>query len=111
ARLEPCLFRLGPRASGRSSREFHPMEHTKAPSARRTREFDSIDRKILALLEADARRTIAEIAREVDLTGPATAERVARMRDTGIIEGFTVRLDPRKLGLQVSAVIEFTPNS
>lgn len=74
---------------------------------RRTQDLDPIDRQILAILEVDARLPTAEIARAVGLTGPATADRIARMRDKGIITGFTVRLDPMQLGLNISAIVEF----
>jgi len=75
--------------------------------ARRTQDLDPIDRQILAILEVDGRRPTAEIGRAVGLTGPATADRIARMRDKGIITGFTVKLDPMQLGLNISAVVEF----
>lgn len=87
------------------------MTCNKSPQPRRTQDLDEIDRKILALLETDARRPIADIARAVSLTGPGTSERIARMRDRGIIRGFRVDLDPGKLGLHVSAFIEFEPHS
>ena len=45
------------------------------------------------------------------LLGPYVAERIARLRDIGVIEGFTVRIDPAKVGLPVSAVVEFQPHS
>jgi Lrp/AsnC family leucine-responsive transcriptional regulator len=75
--------------------------------ARRTHDLDAIDRQILAILEVDGRLPTAEIARAVGLTGPATADRIARMRDKGIITGFTVQLDPMQLGLNISAIVEF----
>jgi Lrp/AsnC family transcriptional regulator, leucine-responsive regulatory protein len=79
--------------------------------ARRTQDFDEIDRKILAILELDSRRPTSDIGRLVGLTGPATAERISRMRDKGVIRAFTVDLDPAKLGLNISAFVEFEPHS
>lgn len=78
---------------------------------RRTHDLDAIDRQILAILEVDARRPTADIARAVGLTGPATADRIARMRDKGIITGFAVQLDPMQLGLNISAIVEFAAYS
>ena len=78
---------------------------------RRTHDLDLIDRRILAMLEVDARVPTVEIARAVGLTSPTIAERIARMRDTGLIQGFTVKLDPAGLGLNVSALVEFEPHS
>jgi len=80
-------------------------------SRRRSHALDKIDRQILAILEEDARRPTSEIARAVGLSGPTTAERIARMRDTGLIRCFTIKLDPVELGLNVSAIIEFEPHS
>lgn len=78
---------------------------------RRKHDLDAIDRRILAMLEVDARVPTAEIARTVGVSSPTVAERIARMRDTGLIQAFTVRLDPGGLGLNVSAIVEFTPHS
>jgi Lrp/AsnC family leucine-responsive transcriptional regulator len=78
---------------------------------RRVHDLDAKDRQILALLEADARRSNTDIARLTNLSAPTVAERIARLRDIGVIEGFTVRIDPAKVGLPVSAVVEFRPHS
>ena len=77
----------------------------------RKQELDLIDRRILAMLEVDARVPTAEIARTLGVSSPTVSERIARMRDTGLIQGFTVKLDPMGLGLNVSALVEFEPHS
>ena len=78
---------------------------------RRTHDLDVKDRQILALLEEDARRSNSDIARLTSLSAPTVAERIARLRDIGVITGFSARIDPAKIGLPVSAVIEFKPNT
>ena len=78
---------------------------------RRTHDLDGKDREILALLEQDARRSNSEIARLTSLSAPTVAERIARLRDIGIIRGFTTRVDAHRVGLPVSAIIEFRPNT
>ena len=78
---------------------------------RRTHDMDLKDRQILALLEEDARRSNSDIARLTKLSAPTVAERIARLRDIGVIRDFTVRLDAAKIGLPVSAIIEFKPNA
>jgi Lrp/AsnC family leucine-responsive transcriptional regulator len=78
---------------------------------RRTHDLDAKDREILALLEEDARRSNSEIARLTSLSAPTVAERIARLRDIGVIKGFTARLDPPRVGLPVGAIIEFRPNT
>lgn len=72
-------------------------------------DLDSKDRQILALLEADGRKSTSEIARLTHLSAPTVAERIARLRDIGVIRGFSVRIDASKVGLPVSAVVEFQP--
>ena len=76
---------------------------------RRTHDLDAKDQQILALLEADARRPNSEIARLTALSAPTVAERIARLRDTGVIKGFTVQIDAARVGLPIHAVIQFRP--
>lgn len=78
---------------------------------RRLHDLDTKDREILALLEADGRRANSEIARLTGLSAPTVAERIARLRDIGVIRGFTVDIDPARIGLPISAIIEFQPRS
>ena len=78
---------------------------------RRVHDLDAKDHQILALLEVDGRRSNSDIARLTNLSAPTVAERIARLRDIGVIKGFTVKIDPVKIGLPVSAVIEFQPRS
>lgn len=74
-------------------------------------DLDAKDRQILALLEADGRKSTSEIARLTNLSAPTVAERIARMRDIGVIKGFTVRIDAAKVGLPVAAIVEFQPRA
>ena len=76
---------------------------------RRTHDLDAKDQQILALLEADARRPNSEIARLTALSAPTVAERIARLRDIGVIKGFTVQIDAARVGLPIHAVIQFRP--
>jgi Lrp/AsnC family leucine-responsive transcriptional regulator len=78
---------------------------------RRLHDLDQKDREILALLEADARRSNSEVARLTGLSAPTVAERIARLRDTGIIRRFSVKLDPAKIGASLGAIVEFQPRS
>ena len=78
---------------------------------RRLHDLDTKDREILALLEVDGRRANSEIARLTGLSAPTVAERIARLRDIGVIKGFTVDIDPARIGLPISAIIEFQPRS
>lgn len=78
---------------------------------RRPHELDACDRQILTLLEEDARRTNSDIARIVGLSPATIGERIARLRDVGVIRRFTIRVDPERLGYGIAAIVEFEPNS
>lgn len=67
---------------------------------------DDIDRELLALLAADARRTFSDMAAAVGLSVAAVKRRVDRLRETGVITGFTVQVDHAKLGWGVEAFTE-----
>lgn len=70
--------------------------------------MDEMDRQILTLLRENARMTIKEIATRVSLTSPAVSERVRRMEQGGIIDGYTVRLGPQITGGQISALVSIS---
>jgi len=67
--------------------------------------FDDTDLRILELLIEDSTRTHKEIGEEVHLTGQAVGARVRRMRESGVIEGYTLRWNPAKVGLAVEAYV------
>src|SRR4051812_8885054 len=72
------------------------------------RELDRVDRQLLALLQADGRLTVAELARTVNLTLTPCIERVRRLERDGYIEGYFARLNPRLLGQALLAFTEVT---
>ena len=57
-----------------------------------TAPLDSIDRRILEELGADARLPIVTLARRVELSRQATRQRISRMEEQGIIRGYTLQL-------------------
>ncbi|MCL4793801.1 MAG: Lrp/AsnC family transcriptional regulator [Bryobacteraceae bacterium] len=61
--------------------------------------------RILAELQRDARLPFAELGRRVGLSTPAAAERVRRLEESGVIEGYEARINPRALGLEVTAFV------
>jgi Lrp/AsnC family leucine-responsive transcriptional regulator len=67
--------------------------------------IDEMDRRILSLLQQDARLSNAEIARRVGMAPSATLERIRKLEERGVIQGYELRLDPKKLGLGVTAFI------
>jgi DNA-binding Lrp family transcriptional regulator len=50
--------------------------------------------QLLAVLRDDARKPVAEIARELGLARATIQERIRRLEESGVIEGYTVRLNP-----------------
>ncbi|MFM0473073.1 Lrp/AsnC family transcriptional regulator [Paraburkholderia strydomiana] len=71
--------------------------------------LDETDRALLAALAEDARRPVSELARLVGLSAPSTAERIRRLEAQGVIERFTVQLDPRALGFTLQAIVRVKP--
>ena len=67
--------------------------------------MDEVDKRILRVLEADARTSLRKIAEEVGVALGTVSNRVRRMESLGIIRGYTVRLDPDKAGWGLSVVI------
>lgn len=59
--------------------------------------FDAIDRQIMAILQENARTPNVEVARRVGMAPSAVLERVRKLEERGIIEGYTARLSPRAL--------------
>ncbi len=72
--------------------------------------LDAPNRQILELLQSDGRISYNQIARRVGLSTPTVIERIRKLEDAGIINGFTVRLDLEKLGYTVMALIEVKTN-
>ena len=71
----------------------------------RPSDFDVTDRALIAALQEDGRRSTADLAREVSLSPSATAERLRRLTDAGVIAGITAVIDPEAVGYPVQASI------
>ncbi|PKM76974.1 MAG: transcriptional regulator [Firmicutes bacterium HGW-Firmicutes-15] len=67
--------------------------------------LDETDFKIIDLLINNARMQWREIGDQVHLTGQAVANRIRKMEDLEIIEGFTIRINERQLGKSVLAFV------
>jgi Lrp/AsnC family leucine-responsive transcriptional regulator len=70
--------------------------------------LDDHGRKLLTELQRDARASFADLGRRIGLSASATAERLRRMEDAGIIRGYTVDIDREALGLPILAIIRMT---
>jgi Lrp/AsnC family transcriptional regulator, leucine-responsive regulatory protein len=71
--------------------------------------LDETNLRLLRELQDDARLSLAELGRRVGLSSPAVAERLARLEQERVILGYHAELNPRALGLQLTAVIRAKP--
>lgn len=67
--------------------------------------LDATDHAIIAQLQRDGRMSVAQLARLVNLSASATAERVRRLTDGGVITGYSITVDPEALGYTVTAFV------
>jgi Lrp/AsnC family leucine-responsive transcriptional regulator len=67
--------------------------------------IDAINWKILNCLQENARQSNTKIAHKVGVTSPAVAERIKKMQDSGIIEGFHAKISHTETGHQLKAII------
>ena len=83
------------------------------PNSRQPREaFEppgDVDVRILALLGADGRMSYAYLARETGLSTSAVHQRVRRLEQRGVITGYRAVINPRSVGLSLTALIDLTP--
>jgi DNA-binding Lrp family transcriptional regulator len=68
--------------------------------------IDDIDRRIVALLQEDARRSFRDIGRHVHLSAPAVKRRIDRLEAEGVIRGYTAVLDPALYGWTAEAFVD-----
>jgi Lrp/AsnC family leucine-responsive transcriptional regulator len=67
--------------------------------------MNSLDYRIVDMLQRDGRATQLEISRAVGLSQPAVAERIRKLEERGVITGYTARVDATKLGKDITAFI------
>jgi Lrp/AsnC family transcriptional regulator for asnA, asnC and gidA len=67
--------------------------------------LDEIDIRILELLVLDSRIPLSHISQEVGISSPAIRERINKLKENGVIKGFSVILDYKRLGLGLTAFI------
>lgn len=67
--------------------------------------LDRTDLLIIEELTKNSRITMKELGEKVHLTGPATSARVAKLEESGVIEGYTIKVNQVKLGNYIHAFI------
>tara|TARA_B100000131_G_scaffold311111_1_gene343548 strand:- start:774 stop:1253 length:480 start_codon:yes stop_codon:yes gene_type:complete len=73
--------------------------------------LDSVDKKILSILKNNARNSVSNIAEEINLSIPATSDRIKKMEDMDIIVGYKTIVNPQKIGLDILALITIISES
>lgn len=68
-------------------------------------DLDPTDHAIVARLQEDGRISVAELARAINLSASATADRVRRLTDGGVITGYSATVDPEALGYTITAFV------
>ena len=71
--------------------------------------LDKTDDKILSALSENARITTAALARLVGLSAPSVSERVKRLEEAGVIQGYTITINPAAFGRPISAWLRIRP--
>ncbi len=71
--------------------------------------IDHIDRKLIVALNDNSRVSNAELARMVGLSAPSVGERIKRLEEAGVIEGYTALVNPNALGLPISVWLRIRP--
>ncbi len=73
--------------------------------------MDELDRKIILLMQQNARMPVKEIAQKINLTSPAVSSRIHRLEQEGVIGGYTVRLHRPDEANRVQALISVQTNA
>ncbi len=67
--------------------------------------MDALNKKILEILQFNARESFANIGKQVALSAPAVGKRVRQLEEEGIIEGYVLKVNLEKLGIETKAYI------
>tara|TARA_Y100001968_G_scaffold53793_1_gene44850 strand:- start:179 stop:634 length:456 start_codon:yes stop_codon:yes gene_type:complete len=73
--------------------------------------IDDFDKKILNFLQLDARIAASHIADELKISIPTVTERIKKLTEGGVIKGFHASVDPKMVGLDISAIITIISES
>ena len=73
--------------------------------------LDDLDKKILSILQKNARNSVSNIAEQINLSVPATSDRIKKLEDLDIIKGYKAIINAQKIGLDLSALITIVSES
>ncbi|MCM2420099.1 Lrp/AsnC family transcriptional regulator [Streptomyces sp. RKAG293] len=72
--------------------------------------LDSVDMRLLELVQTEGRITLSELGRRVSLSPAAVAERIRRLEGNGIITGYSAVVAPNRLGYGMLAFVRVSPH-
>lgn len=78
------------------------------PLKRKKMSIDALDCKIITQLMGNGRSTWSELATLLQLSAPAVADRVRRLQERGIIQGYAAQVEPKAVGLALLAYVTVT---
>ena len=70
--------------------------------------MDALDQQLIALLRVDARAPVATLAAKLKVSRGTVTNRIAKLEDTGVITGYTVRLRPDSVPDEITAWMSIT---
>ena len=70
--------------------------------------LDETGKKLLSALQENARLSFAELGRRIGLSPAATAERLRRLEEAGVVKGYRVEIDREALGLPILAIVRLS---
>ena len=68
-------------------------------------ELDSVDAKLLKMLNADAKISLSKMGREVGLSASGVRKRIKQLERSGLIKNYAAVIDPQKFGLELMAFV------
>ena len=71
--------------------------------------LDAVDVQLLRILHQDARTSIADLARGLSMSAPSVSERLRRLKESGVIQCFTIEVAPELLGYELAFYIRVSP--
>jgi DNA-binding Lrp family transcriptional regulator len=72
---------------------------------KKEKELDEIDKNIIRILQEDARKSYREIQDKLGISIGTIHNRISKLKKSGIIEGYTLKLDNTKLGYKLTFLI------
>lgn len=70
---------------------------------------DAIDHLLIAALMKDSRLSLKALANVSGLSSPSVAERLRRLEERGVLNAYTVEIDPKQFGYMLQAIVRISP--